>query len=59
MKNSEFVITKHKSMIQQIAYRKLLTVLNKTGGLQTVQRINAILDIRVSKELDLSNIFQL
>lgn len=57
MKNSEFVITKHKSMIQQIAYRKLLTLLNETGGLQTVQRINAILDI--SEELNVCNIFQL
>lgn len=58
MKNSEFVITKHKIIIQQIAYRKLLTLLNETGGLKTVQRINSILDI--SKELNLSNIiFQL
>lgn len=53
MKNSEFVIAKHKSMIQQTAFRKLLILLNETGGLQTVQRINAILDI--SKELNLSS----
>lgn len=58
MKNNEFGITKHKIIIQQIAYRKLLTLLNETGGLKTVQRINSILDI--SKELNLSNIiFQL
>lgn len=57
MKNSEFVITKQKHDTTNSLNRKLLTLLNETGGLQTVQRINAILDI--SKELNLSNIFQL